>query len=90
MIHVVGGGIKDKMLCQFTADATGREVIAGPVEATSIGNLIVQAMALGEIKDLTEAREVVKCSFPTTVYTPTETTKWNMAYETFKKIIQEG
>ncbi len=90
VIHVVGGGIKDKMLCQFTADATGREVVAGPVEATSIGNLIVQAMALGEIKDLVEARTVVKRSFPTTVYKPTDTAEWNIAYDKFNKIIQEG
>jgi sugar (pentulose or hexulose) kinase len=88
VIHMVGGGIKDKMLCQFTANGTGRVVIAGPVEATSIGNLVVQAMALGEIETLEEARQVVKNSFPTVEYEPQDTTDWDEAYERFKKIVQ--
>lgn len=87
VIHMVGGGIKDKMLCQFTANATGREVVAGPVEATAVGNLMVQAMALGEVKNLAEARKIVKNSFPTTVYKPKDINVWSEAYSKFKKII---
>lgn len=87
VIHMVGGGIKDKMLCQFTADATGRQVEAGPVEATAIGNLMVQALALGAVKDLREIRQVVKNSFPTTEYIPQDTAAWDEAYERFKKVI---
>lgn len=88
VIHMVGGGIKDKMLCQFTANATAREVVAGPIEATSIGNIVVQAIALKEIGSLQQARQIIKDSFPTTVYQPEQTEEWNEAYTRFKKIIE--
>lgn len=86
VINIVGGGIKDKMICQFTANATGRTVSAGPVEATSIGNIIVQGMATGAIESLEKGRRVVKNSFPIDTYAPQETDKWNEAYESWKKI----
>lgn len=86
VIHVVGGGIKDKTLCQFTASATGRKVIAGPVEATSVGNLMIQAMALGKVAGLAEARRIVMNSFPTAVFEPQDTTQWDAAYRTFTEI----
>lgn len=86
VIHMVGGGIKDKMLCQFTANATAREVVAGPVEATAIGNLTIQAMALGEVGSLMEARSIVKNSFPTSIYKPQDIKAWDDAYNRFKKI----
>ncbi len=89
VIHMVGGGIKDRMLCQFTANATGRKVEAGPTEATSIGNIAVQAMALGEIKNVQQARSIIKASFPTTVYEPTETKAWDEAYKVFKEIVEK-
>ena len=85
-IHMVGGGIKDKMVCQFIANASGRTVIAGPVEATSTGNAIVQLMALGKIKDLSQARSIIKESFPVNVYEPQDSADWQAAYEKFKKI----
>lgn len=88
VIHIVGGGIKDKMICQFTANATKRRVEAGPVEATSIGNVLVQAMACGAIKDLDEARKVVKNSFDITCYEPEDGPQWDAAYESWKKIIE--
>jgi len=87
-IHMVGGGIRDKMLCRFTADATGRTVLAGPVEATSVGNLMVQAMGLGEVKSLKEIRQVVKDSFPVESYEPEDTSMWKEAYEKFREIIK--
>ncbi|MCX7711152.1 MAG: rhamnulokinase [Clostridia bacterium] len=87
VVHMVGGGIKDRMLCQFTANATARNVVAGPVEATSIGNLMVQAMALGKVKDLKEIRSTVAASFPTENFKPTDTASWNDAYNRFKNII---
>jgi rhamnulokinase len=89
VIHMVGGGIKDKLLCQFTANATGRDVIAGPVEATAIGNLLMQAMALGKIKDLTKLRQTVIGSFPTKTYKPEECSAWQEAYNRFGKIINK-
>lgn len=86
VVNIVGGGIKDKMICQFTANATNRTVSAGPVEATSIGNVIVQGMAMGAIGSLDEGRRVVKNSFPIDIYTPQDADKWNEAYESWKKI----
>ncbi|NLE24245.1 MAG: rhamnulokinase [Clostridiaceae bacterium] len=89
VIHMVGGGIKDKLLCRFTAEATGRSVIAGPIEASSIGNILVQAMALGKIKDLKQIRNIVKASFPIVTYTPTEKELWDKAYVAYKEIIKK-
>lgn len=80
VIHILGGGTKDVNLCQLTADATGKIVMAGPVEATAIGNLLVQAMALGHISDLAQLRQVVKNSFPIKIYEPKNTSAWNEAY----------
>ncbi|MGE5558941.1 MAG: rhamnulokinase [Bacillota bacterium] len=69
-IHMVGGGIKNEMLCQLTADITGRAVVAGPVEATAIGNILTQALALQAVKSLPELRRMVKKTFPPAVYQP--------------------
>jgi rhamnulokinase len=69
-IHVVGGGSNHRLLCRLTAGATGLPVRAGPVEATAIGNLAVQAIAAGELASVAEAREVVARSFPVTEYDP--------------------
>ncbi|WP_039839488.1 FGGY-family carbohydrate kinase, partial [Paenibacillus sonchi] len=68
-VHMVGGGIQNKLLCQLTADASGREIIAGPVEASALGNLLVQLAALGEL-DFSRAAEVVGASETLTVYRP--------------------
>ncbi|MBQ7379401.1 MAG: rhamnulokinase [Clostridia bacterium] len=87
MINVVGGGTKDKFLSQMTADACGIPVCAGPEEATAIGNLIMQCIAQGAIKDLAEAREVVANSFEMKHYQPcTEREAWDEAYERFCKL----
>ena len=69
-IHIVGGGSRNRVLNQFVADSTGRRVVAGPAEATAIGNIMVQAIAAGDVKDLAEAREVVRRSFPLEVVEP--------------------
>jgi sugar (pentulose or hexulose) kinase len=82
-IHVVGGGALNASLCQWTADATGLRVLAGPAEATAVGNLVVQAIALGELASLDEARELVRRSFATEVYEPTDGDAWEAAYERF-------
>ena len=80
-IHIVGGGIQNQLLCQFTADATQRPVVAGPVEATAIGNLMVQALGLGEVGSLDEARQVVRNSFEPAYYAPAPGQNWDAAYE---------
>ena len=69
-IHVVGGGARNELLCAWTAEAAGLPVLAGPEEATLLGNLLVQAIALGEIGSLAEARDVVRRSFAPTTYEP--------------------
>jgi rhamnulokinase len=85
-VHIVGGGSRNDLLCQMTADATELPVLAGPAEATEVGNLLVQAMALGEIASLDEAREVVRSSFRPTVYEPNESTAWREARERLQQI----
>ena len=85
-IHMVGGGTKDGFLCQMTADATCVPVIAGPVEATAAGNIAVQLIAAGEIKDLNEAREIIADSFSVKEFTPSDKTFDNY-YEAFCKLL---
>ncbi|MBN1446244.1 MAG: rhamnulokinase [Candidatus Omnitrophica bacterium] len=87
-IHVVGGGSQNKLLSQFTASATKKVVIAGPVEATAAGNLLVQAMANNEISDIPQLREVVRKSFPLFIYQPKETSLWDENYEKYKRLLE--
>jgi rhamnulokinase len=82
-IHIVGGGSQNALLCQFTADACNRPVHAGPVEATAIGNVLVQALGLGLVGSLAEAREVVRRSFEVGVYTPCNPDRWQEPYKRF-------
>jgi rhamnulokinase len=79
-IHIVGGGTQNRLLSQFTADATGRVVITGPVEATAIGNLMVQAIALGHIGSLDDARALIANSFETSMFEPGNRAGWDEAY----------
>jgi rhamnulokinase len=83
LIHLVGGGVRNRLLCQFTADATGRPVVAGPAEATAVGNILVQAIARGHLSGLAEARELVGRSFEVRTYHPQEAADWDDAYQRF-------
>lgn len=85
-INIVGGGSRDSLLNQMTADACGIPVTAGPTEATAIGNIVVQAIAAGEIGNITEARAIVSESFGLTRFEPGDTPSWDAAYEKFLKI----
>lgn len=88
-INIVGGGTKDKLLCRLTCEACNIPVIAGPVEATSAGNLLVQLMSLGELNSLEQARELISASFKLDTYEPScgeEREKWDAAYDRFCKI----
>jgi rhamnulokinase len=80
-IHIIGGGCRNSLLNQFAANATGRTVVAGPVEATAIGNVLVQAIALGHLADLSEARALVRRSFDVESYEPKDVVAWDEAYE---------
>lgn len=86
-INILGGGIKDKLLCRLTADATGATVLAGPTEATVMGNIAVAFYALGEIADFKEIRKTVANSTDLKEYIPENTDEWNKAYEDYKKIL---
>jgi rhamnulokinase len=82
-IHIVGGGARNELLCRWTADAAGVPVHAGPEEATLLGNLLVQAMARGEIASVEDARAVVAASVASTTYEPQESSAWREARERF-------
>ena len=86
-IHVVGGGTKNTLLCQFTADACGRPVHAGPVEATAIGNILMQAMGRGRLGSIADCAAVVARSFPVTVYEPRHTAAWTDAAGRFAELV---
>jgi rhamnulokinase len=84
-LHIVGGGMKNELLNQFAADATGKKVIAGPAEATAIGNILMQAKATGQIKTLTEARKLVRNSFELKEYDPQNVSLWQKQYKKVHK-----
>jgi sugar (pentulose or hexulose) kinase len=85
VLHIVGGGIQNELLCQFTANALGRKVITGPIEATASGNILMQAIATGQIKTLAEARRIVRNSFELKEYEPQDIPLWQEQYEKSKK-----
>jgi rhamnulokinase len=83
VIHIVGGGSRNALLNQFVADCTGRRVVAGPSEATAIGNILVQAMGAGELANLDEARSVVRNSFELIAVDPHPSAEWERAYQRY-------
>lgn len=85
VIHVIGGGTKDTLLCQLTANSCGCEVKAGPIEATVLGNLAVQLISHGEIKDIKEAREIIAASENVVTYVPQDADKWSENFEKYLK-----
>jgi rhamnulokinase len=84
VIHIVGGGSQNALLNQFTADACNRPVLAGPVEATAIGNVLTQALGVGVLGSLADAREVVRRSFEVRSFTPRQSDAWQAPYERFR------
>lgn len=87
VIHVIGGGTKDGLLCQMTANSCDRTVKAGPIEATVMGNVAVQLMSDGSVKNIGQARKIVADSSELKTFEPKDTDKWAGAYEDFLKII---
>ena len=87
VVNIVGGGSKDEMLNQFTADALDLPVLAGPKEATAVGNFMVQAMGLGLIASMQEAQPIIRQAFPIKSYEPRDTTAWDQAYDRFRGIV---
>jgi len=85
VLHIVGGGIKNELLCQFAANATGKKVIAGPVEATACGNILIQAIASGQISSLTQGRQLIGNSFQLKEYDPQDQEMWSSQYKRSKQ-----
>lgn len=88
-IHIIGGGSRNAMLCQFTANAAGLPVLAGPAEATAAGNLMMQAKSRGAVKDLAEIRQIIRRSFTMETYEPQESGKWDAAYVRFQDLLRK-
>ncbi len=86
VIHIVGGGSRNTLLNQFVADCTGRRVVAGPSEATAIGNILVQAMGAGELANLDEIRQVVRDSFELATFEPRPSEDWDRAWQRYLEI----
>jgi rhamnulokinase len=86
-LHIVGGGTKNRLLNQFTADVIGRPVVAGPVEATAAGNLLMQLLATGHIGSLAQGRDLLRRSLGVEVYEPQETAAWEEAYSQFGRLV---
>jgi rhamnulokinase len=89
-IHVIGGGAQNGLLCQFTANATGLPVLVGPIEATATGNVMVQALAAGDVRSLAEMRNVVRNSFRPVSYEPCDVEEWESVYLRYRKITSIG
>ena len=85
-LHVVGGGSQNQLLNRFTADATGLTLVIGPVEATAIGNVLVQAIADGQVGSLSEGRALVARSFPPETLRPQAPGRWHDAAELFARL----
>ena len=88
-IHMIGGGTKDKLLCQLTADAAGIPAVAGPTEATALGNGISTLIALGEIPDIAEARRIITQSGLTQEFLPKEHDMWSEQLERYRKLTRK-
>jgi rhamnulokinase len=87
-VQIVGGGSRNRLLNQFTADATGRTVYAGPVEATALGNIAMQMVATGTVASLADARRIIERSFPVDRFVPKETDRWNDHYARFQQYLE--
>jgi rhamnulokinase len=85
-LHIVGGGSQSALLNQFAANATRRVVVAGPVEATAAGNVLIQAIALGQIDSHQALRQIVRDSFPLESYLPRDEANWQEAYRRFTQL----
>jgi rhamnulokinase len=90
VIHVIGGGCQNALLCQWTADACGVPVLAGPVEATALGNILMQAIGLGLIGNISDGREVIRGSVELAHYEPHNTNGWRELSERFGQLVSNN
>lgn len=85
-IRVIGGGAQNALLNQLTADATGRDVLAGPTEATALGNIAMQMLATGHVTSLASARDIIDRSFPARRFAPVDSDRWERHYRVFRDV----
>lgn len=88
-VRIIGGGVRDSLLCKMTASSCGRTVFAGPVEATVLGNIAVQLISDGAVRDVAEARRIIGKSEKTERYLPENASEWSGAYGRFKTVIKK-
>ena len=88
VLHIIGGGSLNKYLNQFTANATGVVVKAGPQEGTALGNIMMQAQSAGLVNDIWQMRQIIANSIDLVTYTPQDKALWDAAYEKYLKITQ--
>ena len=86
-LHILGGGTKDGLLCRMTASSTGKQVIAGPIEATALGNILIQLVALGALASIDDGRELIARTETVTHYQPQDTEAWDKAYEFYRTLL---
>ena len=86
-IHIIGGGSRNQKLCQFTSDATNLPVLSGPAEATAIGNIMTQALAMGQVGSVAEIREIVRNSVDMRTFQPGRAAEWEAAYVRFREVV---
>ena len=89
-VHIIGGGANNELLCQYSANALGLPVVAGPTEATAIGNIMIQAKTMKAVASLEEIRAMIGTSFATKTFEPQETTIWKTQFERFRQIVKLG
>lgn len=89
VLHLLGGGTKDNFLCQMAADSLNIDVIAGPTEATALGNIILQLIALGDIEDVNTGRQIIKSSEKLTAYKSENASDFDKNYDKFVKILNK-
>jgi rhamnulokinase len=87
-VQIVGGGSRNRLLNQFTADATGRTVLAGPAEATALGNIAMQMLATGAVTSVAEARRIIEYSFPVDRFEPEAADRWAAHYRRFQDYVE--
>jgi len=89
-VRIVGGGCQNRLLNQYTANASGRAVVAGPIEAAALGSVMMQAIATGHLADVGAGRQAIAASFSQQFYEPRETEHWTAAYARFEKLVQQS
>jgi len=89
-VHIIGGGSRNRVLCQYTAKALGLPVVAGPAEATAVGNIMIQALSAGKVDSIESVRDMISASFDLRIYDPAGSEEWERHYDRFKRVCRES